>query len=1587
MSSLVHRRKGASLDIGKKTIAVRYEGREYAVSWFAGASDESITRTIEIALGLPRGTPAVIRDPEDGSALAVSDSLPDGLTLDATPAAATAAVATAVLGGNVGEGGHATKFGTSSSKQVGGRGGAGDGSSLLGRQRSEDAFYGSSENSGNNSSSHSSRKSLQGGGDGSSIGNSDPGGGGGGEGRGGAAQEFRGELLKFERVNAHLANERTWLAWVRTALSVLGVALSLISLTDDMGSTSMDSTALALGVAFVLCTLFTYMTGWLRYARVKEVLTWTGNQVKGKFGRFGLQYFTWFLGWALVLTVPIYLMAGVNVVEDACGCHRSPNSYPVAEGYLSGLYVTASGMNASYGAATATATSASDDLCTGVKVSKQSAEGGGGADADGYGFDLSEVPEIDDACGAGTPTDLSAEEYIAVIDEAKLLLQDADVSIPAAEIANVCEPLMFAVMPSNDGAAASESAAFFSHVTTTFPDTESHWAEYDSESPFIDIVDSSGYSRDPTYNRSAFASGIVFTSGSPDWAYTSGWDSDAYYEFNVPVTESYTENNCKSPTDCPDDDEGRQVFPWTAIYHASPVLMLQQLVDNWIMEIEGSTAIVPPVVRISELPNPEYESEGFWQECSRNQVGGVFTILITSSVLYPVSNVVSALVKEKELRIEEGLKMMGLTEGDPGLIFFYFFFFFTASTAFCFCVASFFSRAKTASTIGTMVFFVALLPFFAFQTDDTPAGSRRAGCLLPPTCLALGTLAFLEYKDSGEVVVADNEKALGHFESEGRDSVEPVENELRAQVAAGECVAVRDEFSPCVFTAAGQNREAGRGRRFDTTIVMLTGMISVTAVNAFVAGRDVNTDRATLNDVGLTEKENELTKTLSCGQNRKLSVGIALIGGSKMVFLDEPTSGMNPHNRRFTWDLIRKNREGRVIVLTTHFMDEADLLGDRVAIMADGALRWCGSPIFLKNHYGVGYNLTIVREIQGGEHTPAFESCMPDEGKVDEGNGPTQERSVTPIKSLVRSHVKEATLLSNVGAEVSFQLPNDASSSFQRMLTEIDSRKAELGVDCYGLSVTTLEEVFLRVANGTADVTARKEIVGIALQRQSSQSGTMMEVATAKMNAALLEGAYEDNVRGAVSFREADPSGAFDYIVHSNYSALHSVPMYMNQINTAILRLVTGNDQLSIAVTIHPLPRTKYEDDISSGFDLFNASLFILIAFRVVPAEWMAFIVREKETKCKHQQVVSGVGLEAYWLSSYPWDFLSLIPPVTFILIVLAAADVTAIISGENGVAVFLLFLLFGISIPSYTYLWSFAFKSYSAAQNALLFHNWMTGLILPIATTIMSLFTGTVNDVGAGMAAVLRLILQFALGDGLMNMVFREFFGFRDDTTYTSLDMRITGNSLVYIAVCSVAYLVLLIVLERVSAGGSALSGFCGKLKVGRSLGKLTPKQLGDEDEIDEDVKAEADRVANGGADNDVVKVESLRKVYPTSSGTKVAVKSTSLGIPRGECFGLLGINGAGKSSTLAILSEHPRDKRPAAVEQKIEEMGLKQDADRPAGDTVIVFLDEPSTGMGPMARRFMWNVIMRIVTENRRAAKVRADSTEFDEAGESAP
>ena len=92
---------------------------------------------------------------------------------------------------------------------------------------------------------------------------------------------------------------------------------------------------------------------------------------------------------------------------------------------------------------------------------------------------------------------------------------------------------------------------------------------------------------------------------------------------------------------------------------------------------------------------------------------------------------------------------------------------------------------------------------------------------------------------------------------------------------------------------------------------------------------------------------------------RKLQLIIAFAGKTKIILLDEPTSGMDPTARRETWQLIERKKMDRIIILTTHYMDEADVLGDRIAIMSKGKLKCCGSSLFLKKKYGLGNLLEI----------------------------------------------------------------------------------------------------------------------------------------------------------------------------------------------------------------------------------------------------------------------------------------------------------------------------------------------------------------------------------------------------------------------------------------------------------------------------------------------------------------------------------------------------------------------------------------------------------------------------------------------------
>ncbi|RCI16269.1 hypothetical protein L249_2631, partial [Ophiocordyceps polyrhachis-furcata BCC 54312] len=124
--------------------------------------------------------------------------------------------------------------------------------------------------------------------------------------------------------------------------------------------------------------------------------------------------------------------------------------------------------------------------------------------------------------------------------------------------------------------------------------------------------------------------------------------------------------------------------------------------------------------------------------------------------------------------------------------------------------------------------------------------------------------------------------------------------------------------------------------------------------------------------VDLWPKRNALAKTLSGGQKRKLQLGMMLAGGSAVCCVDEVSSGLDPISRRKIWDILLAERGRRTLILTTHFLDEADLLADHIAVLSRGTLRAAGSSAELKERFGGGYHIRIPAD-RGSNMAPEME--------------------------------------------------------------------------------------------------------------------------------------------------------------------------------------------------------------------------------------------------------------------------------------------------------------------------------------------------------------------------------------------------------------------------------------------------------------------------------------------------------------------------------------------------------------------------------------------------------------------------------------
>ncbi|XP_006903041.1 PREDICTED: ATP-binding cassette sub-family A member 13-like [Elephantulus edwardii] len=216
----------------------------------------------------------------------------------------------------------------------------------------------------------------------------------------------------------------------------------------------------------------------------------------------------------------------------------------------------------------------------------------------------------------------------------------------------------------------------------------------------------------------------------------------------------------------------------------------------------------------------------------------------------------------------------------------------------------------------------------------------------------------------------------------------------------------------------------------------------------------------TLQAVELTKHQHKQIHALSGGMKRKLSIGIAFIGMSQTVVLDEPTSGVDPCSRRSIWNILLRYREGHTIIFTTHHLDEAEVLSDRIAILQGGQLRCCVPAFCLKEDCSQGLSLVLARQ-----------------PSVLENHDP---QDITHITSLIQTYVPQAVLKTSSRSELAYALPKDVDKTgFKGLFEALDRNLHHLCLTGYGISDTTLEEVFLMLLQDS-----KKKTSGIMLEPQ-----------------------------------------------------------------------------------------------------------------------------------------------------------------------------------------------------------------------------------------------------------------------------------------------------------------------------------------------------------------------------------------------------------------------------------------------------------------------------------------------------------------------
>ncbi|KAL4495193.1 hypothetical protein ABPG72_007300 [Tetrahymena utriculariae] len=607
-----------------------------------------------------------------------------------------------------------------------------------------------------------------------------------------------------------------------------------------------------------------------------------------------------------------------------------------------------------------------------------------------------------------------------------------------------------------------------------------------------------------------------------------------------------------------------------------------------------------------------------------------------------------------------------------------------------------------------------------------------------------------------------------------------------------------------------------------------------------------------INEVGLQNEKDKLAENLSGGNKRKLSLGMALVGGSKIIYLDEPTSGMDAVSRQQIWKILEQIKDTRSIVLTTHHLEEAERLSDRIIIMSKGKKKIEGHSDEIKREYGVGYHLTL---------SP----------KSNEVKQQFEDR---------KQYIKQFVLDSITGSEynvqssrdcIKFILPFKSIDQFSQTFQLIEQEEF-INIS---LSINSLEDVFIK----------------IGIEDEISAGGL--------------------NILANDQSQNSHPSALYNspkYSFFSQFQAMFQRQYYMTIRNwSAILMILLPIAEMLLGVYI----AKHFIDNLEKYFDMIDEAtgdknqsqqiknsivfplkmyflnIFIVQAYSINTSIYVNTPVLERETQIKYALNIMGCRPLPYWLGTLAFDYTVYF--ITFLIYYISIYSARVEFLIPYLTPLFIIMSCFGFSLIAFCYVCGIFFQNSNSAFKYFpiiaLFVNYTIPSLLLMITRFSS------PDLYQVLQFLTLLLSPFlTLEKALANIDSQKRMG----QAMQSADIRgsqIFNNWQHYtiaIIVQGILYMIGVIIYERkyYSLAGS---------------NQNVPQDL--EEQLDEGVQDEINRV-QAANNSDPIKCDQIYKIYPSSPADICAVRGTTFGVEKGQIFGLLGPNGAGKTTTFGMIT-----------------------------------------------------------------------------------